>query len=58
MGEIINLHKRRKQAERLRKEHVAAENRRKFGRGKAERARDRAEAEREARAFEAHRLDK
>ena len=58
MGKIVNLNKRRKQTERLRKEHLAAQNRRKFGRGKAERAQDKAETERGARAHDSHRLDK
>ncbi|MBX6324261.1 MAG: DUF4169 family protein [Rhodospirillaceae bacterium] len=58
MGEIISLHKRRKQVERLREKRQAAENRRKFGRSKPERIRERAEAERQARAFEGHRLEK
>ena len=58
MGEIVNLNKRRKQAQRLRKEHLAVQNRRKFGRGKAERAQDKSDAERDARALESHRLDK
>ena len=58
MGEIVNLNKRRKQADSLRKEHLAAQNRRKFGRSKAERAQDKSEAERGERAVDSHRLDK
>jgi hypothetical protein len=58
MGEIVNLNKRRKQAERLRKEHLAAQNRRKFGRSKAERTQDKAESDRETRTHESHQLDK
>ena len=58
MGEIVNLNKRRKQAERLRKEHLAQQNRRKFGRSKAERAQDKAEAERETRTLDSRKLDK
>jgi hypothetical protein len=58
MGEIVNLNKRRKQAERLRKEHLAAQNRRKFGRSKAERAKDEDEAGRQGRDLDSHRLDK
>jgi hypothetical protein len=57
MGEIVNLNKRRKQAERLRKEHLAAQNRRKFGRSKVERAKDQDKAVRQDRAHEGHRVE-
>ena len=44
MAEIVNLNQRRKAAARAAAERQAAANREKFGRSKAERARD-AEAE-------------
>lgn len=47
MGEVVNLNKYRKGRERLREEKLAAENRAKFGRGKADLARTRAEIERD-----------
>jgi hypothetical protein len=58
MGETVNLNKRRKQAERLRALHLAAENRRKFGRSKAEKAKDADETRRAAHGVDRHRLDK
>jgi hypothetical protein len=58
MGEIVNLNKRRKQAQRLHEKRVAAEKRRKFGRSRAEREKEKAEAERAARVLDLHRLDK
>ena len=40
MNEIINLNKKRKEKAKLDKERKAAENRRKFGRSKAEKQRE------------------
>jgi hypothetical protein len=57
MGELVNLSKYRKQRARLENAKQAAQNRAKFGRDKAERARLRAEKDREARNIEDKRLD-
>lgn len=46
MGELVNLNKYRKGRERLKEEKLAAENRVKFGRSKAELTRTRGEVER------------
>lgn len=46
MAEIVNLRQRRKQKARATAEQVAAENRARHGRPKAERTREDAEAER------------
>ena len=57
MGEVVNLNKHRKAAERRRQAQAAAENRRKFGRDKTERRRDESEAERQARTLDGHRRE-
>jgi hypothetical protein len=57
MGEVINLNKRRKQAERGGQSKVAAENRRKFGRSKTERKREADEALRRERTLDGHRRE-
>jgi hypothetical protein len=48
MAEIVNLRMVRKAKARVRAEQTAAENRAKFGRTKAEKAKQRLDAEREA----------
>jgi hypothetical protein len=48
MGDVVNLNRYRKQRQRLDEAKQAAENRVKFGRDKAERAKLRAEQERDA----------
>jgi hypothetical protein len=57
MGEVINLNKHRKLAERRREAQAAAENRRKFGRDKAERRSEADEIERRERSLDGHRRD-
>lgn len=52
MADIINLNKRRKLKARQNAERLAAENRIRFGRSKADKQRDQAEAE-----AAAHKLD-
>lgn len=52
MAEPINLNKARKAKARADKETVAAENRAKFGRTKAEKLADKAQAERAARKLD------
>lgn len=57
MAEIVNLRMARKARERARAQQEAAENRVKFGRTKAQKQRDAAEAEREARALDGARRE-
>jgi len=57
MTEIINLRTVRKQRARAEDERLAAGNRARHGRTKAEKLRDRAEAERLSTHVEAHRRD-
>ncbi|KPF91930.1 hypothetical protein IP81_07675 [Novosphingobium sp. AAP83] len=52
MAEIVNLRAVRKAKARAEKENVAQANRAKFGRTKAEKARDKSEAERAARTID------
>ena len=54
MSEIINLRRARKAKERAGREQAAAENRRIFGRTKAEKLADKAEKERAARTLRDH----
>jgi len=56
MADIVNLKRARKARARAEAEAVASANRAKFGRPKAERARDGAETERAARSHAAHRI--
>lgn len=56
MGDVINLRLHRKRADRTAREAKAAENRAKFGRTKAERERQRAADDLEARRLDSHRL--
>lgn len=56
-AEIVNLNKARKTRIRAADARQAAENRRKFGRSKTEKAAERAERERAAKAREGARLD-
>lgn len=57
MAEIINLRMARKARDRTAAERKAAENRAKFGRTKAEKAAERAEVERKARALDGARRE-
>jgi hypothetical protein len=57
MGELVNLNKYRKQREKLASAKRAAENRVKFGRDKTERARARADQDRETRNLDDKLLD-
>lgn len=57
MAEIVNLKRVRKEKARAGKEAKADENRRRFGRSKAERAALEAEAELARRKLDAHRVD-
>ena len=57
MGEVINLKLHRKRKEREAKAAVAAENRTRFGRTKAEKEAVKATTERETRRLDGHRLD-
>ncbi|MFS8182510.1 DUF4169 family protein [Pseudovibrio denitrificans] len=53
---VINLRQARKQKARNTKAQSAAENRRKFGRTKAEKSQEEAEATLETKRFEGHKL--
>jgi len=57
MAEVINLKRARKDKARSEREREAAENRRRFGRTKAEKAADRDQGERAGRSFAGKRLD-
>ena len=57
MGDVINLRKARKRAERQQHVKEAAENRILHGRSKAERQLEEAQREQGARKLEAHRLN-
>lgn len=57
MAEIINLRMARKARDRTVAERKAAENRAKFGRTKAEKAAERAEAERKVRTLDGARRE-
>ncbi len=57
MAEIINLRRARKARRRAGAEQLAAANRAKFGRTKAQKASDRHEAERRAAQLDGKRLD-
>lgn len=56
MAEIVNLKALRKQAERAKKRVQADANAAKFGRTKAERLREKVEAEQTRQRLDAHRL--
>ena len=56
MGDIVNLHKARKQAMRQQRAEKAAENRIVHGRGKAERAVAEARTEKACRDLDQHRM--
>tara|TARA_R110002020_G_scaffold458436_1_gene675877 strand:- start:354 stop:548 length:195 start_codon:yes stop_codon:yes gene_type:complete len=58
MGDVINLRTIRKQRSRDEKERVAAENRSRFGRGKLERTRERAEHKRNEAVLDGARIDR
>jgi hypothetical protein len=58
MAEIINLRRARKAKERGEREASAQENRRRFGRTKAEKAKEAAEREKAARTLDDHRRDR
>ncbi len=57
MAEIVNLRIARKARDRAKAEQEAAENRAKFGRTKAVKQKERADAEREARGLEGARRE-
>ena len=57
MGERVNLNKHRKKKARDAAEKQADVNRRQFGRTRAEKERDAAEAERREREHDAHKID-
>jgi hypothetical protein len=57
MGDVVNLNRYRKQRQRIEDAKQAAENRVRFGRDKAERARTKAEQERETRNLDNSHLD-
>jgi hypothetical protein len=56
MAEIVNLRAARKQADRAKKRVQADANAAKFGRTKAERERESAEAEKARQRLDAHRI--
>lgn len=56
MGEIVNLHRRRKNNARAEAEKKSGENRIRFGETKAVRAQRRAEGERQEQALAGHRM--
>lgn len=58
MSNVVNLRMARKRKARADSERVAAENRALHGRSKAEKTRDRVEAERIAGHIDGHRLDR
>ena len=58
MAEVINLKRARKAKARGEREQAAAENRRRFGRTKAEKSADRDQGERAGRSFDGKRLEK
>jgi hypothetical protein len=57
MGDVINLNKRRKRAERARMAAVADANRTRFGRPKAERDLNEQRIIREKKLLDQHRID-
>jgi hypothetical protein len=57
MSEIVNLKRYRKRLAREEKQHVAQENRERFGRPKAERAKTEAEEDRTTRELEGHKRE-
>ena len=58
MSDIINLNRARKKKRVAEKESVAAQNRAKFGRAKADKRRIEAEESLREQTIEGHRLDK
>ena len=57
MTEIVNLKRHRKRLARAEEEQKAAENRRRFGRTKAEREREEAEDDRAQRHIDGHKRE-
>jgi hypothetical protein len=57
VGDLVNLNKFRKQRQRAEAARQASENRVRFGRDKPERARTRAEQDRQDRSMDGKRLD-
>jgi hypothetical protein len=57
MGERVNLNKHRKKKARAAAEKQADVNRRQFGRTRAEKEKDVAEAERRVRTLDGHKID-
>jgi hypothetical protein len=58
MGEVINFRRARKARERAQDAQTAAEQRRRFGRTKAEKNKEAAEREQAERTIAAHQRDK
>ncbi|MCE7027432.1 DUF4169 family protein [Jiella avicenniae] len=58
MGDLVNLRQARKQRARDEKERLAAENRKRFGRGKLERTREAAEHRRKEAVLDGARIDR
>jgi len=58
MGDLVNLNKARKAKGKLDKRVAAEANRAKFGRTKAEKDRDKAEAQRAARLLDGAKLER
>ena len=52
MSEIVNLRQARKRADRVKHEEMAAANRARFGQSKAERAKAKAEADKQCAALD------
>jgi hypothetical protein len=57
VGDIINLRRARKRRERTAREQAAAEQRRRFGRTKAEKLNEAADKDRAERALTSHRRE-
>ncbi len=57
MADLINLNKARKARERAAQEKLAAENRLRFGRTKAQKQQDRAASAEAVKKLDGHRLD-
>jgi hypothetical protein len=57
MGDLVNLNKFRKRAEKERSEQESAANRTKFGRTRSEREREETQAERARELLDQHHID-
>ncbi len=58
MADTINLNRARKKKRAAEKARTAENNRAKFGRTKAQKARDAAESEKRERSLDGHKIDK